>query len=176
MFLGPSMCLSELLIIRSGDTQCWRSQSLGGALQVHFQCLVPGLGTLCSLLLEGDSEVTRQGDFLGLFAQPKFHLSPWDWCFLLAVSGPLVYINNRKTMAQILIHMVFRISKSSPCFKTSCWPFSSLDFPVAVLPSVRDCFPSLFPCAFGSLLATSVSQCWRLRETAKVRIVARLSY
>lgn len=54
--------------------------------------------------------------------------------------------------------------------------FSSLDCPRAVLPSVRDCFSSLFPSVLSWLLATSISQCWRLREAAKVQIVARLSY
>lgn len=47
MFPRALMCLSELLIINSGDAQC----------------LVPGLGALCSLLLEGDCQVTTQGEF-----------------------------------------------------------------------------------------------------------------
>lgn len=106
MVFGALMCLLGPQIIRTGAGQVLEEPEPRGAHQVHLQCSVPGLGTLCSLLLEGDSQVASQGDFLGLFAQPKFYLSPWDWCFSLAVSGPLLCITNSKPMAQTLIYTI----------------------------------------------------------------------
>lgn len=47
MFPQALMCLSELLTFNNGGAQC----------------LVPVLGALCSLLLEGDGQVTSQGGF-----------------------------------------------------------------------------------------------------------------